>query len=390
MSDPNSETLVSDLDIKDINKVIDWCQLNKPSLVVVGPEDPLDRGVSDGLRSVGVPCFGPSKEAAQIECDKAFAKDFMKRHDIPTAQFRNFTDAEEAKNYVNSNPTALVIKASGLAAGKGVVVTNNQAEACDAIDSMLLNKSFGSAGSTIVVEDILQGDEVSVLAFTDGTNFKTLLPSQDHKRAFDMDKGPNTGGMGAYCPYPFLDQTTLEVIQKDILRKAIDGLREEGRPFVGLLYAGLMLTKSGPKVIEFNCRFGDPETQSILPLLDSDLYEVCFACTQNQLASVELKWKDGSACGVVIASQGYPASAINGQLIGGLEDATSAGLLVFHGGTQYKDNQYFTCGGRVLSVVAVDNDLESAANRALKGADLIKIDNCFHRKDIARKAINRY
>ena len=382
--------MIADIDIKNVNKVVEWCRLNKPSLVVIGPEDPLDRGISDGLSVIGVPCFGPGKGAAQIECDKSFAKDFMRRHDIPTAKYQNFTDANAAKSYVDSESNALVIKASGLAAGKGVIVANNKDEAFAAIDSILLNKSFGDAGTTIVVEELLEGDEVSVLAFTDGNTYKSLLPSQDHKRAFDFDKGPNTGGMGAYCPYPFLDDATLKVVETEILQKTIDGLRQEGRPFVGLLYAGLMLTRDGPKVIEFNCRFGDPETQSILPLLQSDLYDVCFACTQHKLDSIELKWTDKSACSVVIASQGYPDSPIKGKLIRGLVDAAEAKLLVFHGGTQYKDSQYYTSGGRVLSVVAVDNNLESAANRALKGAELINIDNCFYRKDIARKAINRY
>jgi phosphoribosylamine--glycine ligase len=315
----------------------------------------------------------------------------MNKYGIPTAKYQNFTDANEAKNFVKtSSINALVVKASGLAAGKGVIVAANQKEACDAIDFILLKKAFGSAGNTVVVEELLEGDEVSVLAFTDGTNIKTLLPSQDHKRAFDNDVGPNTGGMGAYCPYPFLDNKTIEIIEKEILQKTIDGLKSEKSPFVGLLYAGLMLTKTGPKVIEFNCRFGDPETQSILPLLESDLYDVCLACTQQKLQSINLKWKSKSACGVVVASQGYPDGPIpKGQLIEGIDDAVKNGLLVFHGGTELKENKFYTSGGRVLTIVAVEDNLRTAADKALKGAALIKIEKAFYRKDIANKALNR-
>jgi len=369
---------------------VNWCQNNKPQLVICGPEDPLDRGIANDLSNIGIPCFGPKREAAKIECSKSFAKDFMSKYGIPTAQYRNFTDANEAKNFVKSSPNALVVKASGLAAGKGVIVAANQNEACDAIDLILSKNAFGTAGNTIVVEELLEGDEVSVLAFTDGVHFKALLPSQDHKRAFDNDLGPNTGGMGAYCPFPLIDNKTIEIVEKEILQKTIDGLRSEGNPFVGLLYAGLMITKDGPKVIEFNCRFGDPETQSVLPLLDSDLYEICLACTQNNLKSIDLKWKNKSACGIVVATQGYPNGPIpKGQLIEGIDDAIKNGLLVFHGGTQLRENKFYTSGGRILTVVAVQDNLAAAADKALTGASLIKIENSFYRKDIAHKALNR-
>ncbi|XP_054160680.1 trifunctional purine biosynthetic protein adenosine-3-like [Oppia nitens] len=388
--DPRVITL--DLDIKIPKQVTDWCQQNKPSLVIVGPEDPLDRGIADELNRLGVACFGPERAAAQIECNKSFAKDFMAKHQIPTARYRNFADgeADKAKEFVRTAPfRALVIKASGLAAGKGVIVAASVAEACDAIDSILVNKAFGSAGNTVVVEELLDGPEVSVFAFTDGIDVKPLLPSQDHKRAYDGDTGPNTGGMGAYCPYPFVDQKTMAVIEKDILRKTVDGLRTGGKPFVGLLYAGLMITSDGPKVIEFNCRFGDPETQSVLPLLESDLYDICYACSQQQLQSIELKWRPKTACGIVIASNGYPETPVKGQLIDGIDSAQKAGLLVFHGGTQYRDNKFYNSGGRILTVVAVADDLDSAVNRALMGAELIKIDNSFHRKDIAKKTLDK-
>ncbi|RWS24684.1 trifunctional purine biosynthetic protein adenosine-3-like protein, partial [Leptotrombidium deliense] len=265
-----------DLNVKENGKVLEWCKKNKPSLVVVGPEDPLNNGIADVLRAAGFACFGPSKAAAQIECDKSFAKHFMVRHNIPTASYKTFTDVKEAKNFVkNADFNALVIKASGLAAGKGVVVAQNIDEVCENIDLMLGKKIFGDAGSTIVIEELLEGPEVSVLAFTDGNTVSVMPPAQDHKRAHDGDKGPNTGGMGAYCPCPLINSEQLKTIEKEVLQKAVDGMRSEGKPFIGVLYAGLMLTEKGPKVLEFNCRFGDPETQSILPLLDSDLFDVC-------------------------------------------------------------------------------------------------------------------
>lgn len=355
----------------------------------MGPEDPLNRGIANTLRQHGIPTFGPNKEAAQIECSKAFSKDFMTKYNIPTAKYQTFNRSDEAKQYVRSNPTALVIKASGLAAGKGVIVATDVEDACKNIDLMLDSKTFGAAGETIVIEELLIGDEVSVLAFTDGTNVALMPPACDHKRAYENDEGPNTGGMGAFCPSPFVDESDLKQIRDVVIQPAVDGLRKENSPFVGTLYAGLMMTASGPKVIEFNCRFGDPETQAILPLMDSDLYDTCLACAQGNLLNALPRWKNKVVCGVVIASGGYPASATKNQLIEGLDDVTRNGLLIFHGGTAYKDNKFFTAGGRVLSVVSVENNLIEAAKNALHGASLVKIEKSFYRSDIAKKAIDR-
>lgn len=361
----------------------------------MGPEDPLDKGISDELEIINVPCFGPGKEAAQIECSKAFAKDFMKRHNIPTARFETFTDALQAKNYIrNANFKALVVKASGLAGGKGVVVAKDVDEACQHVDHILKDKVFGAAGNTLVVEELLVGDEVSVLAFTDGKTVSLMPPAQDHKRAYENDEGPNTGGMGAYCPCHYVDENMLKIIEKDIIQKTVDQLRKESKPFKGVLYAGLMLTESGPKVLEFNCRFGDPETQSILPLLDSDLYDICLACATGKLDKVlatgEPKWKEKTfACGVVVASEGYPAKATNGQLIGGLENVKQGGMLVFHGGSRYQNGEFYTSGGRILTVVGLGSDLVAAAGRALLGAEMVEIEKSFFRLDIAKKAKQR-
>lgn len=380
---------VLELNVSEPKAIVDWCRSKSIDLVVVGPEDPLCNGLSDILNSNGIKCFGPSQKAAQIECDKAFAKKFMHKYNVPTARFQNFTDANQAKKYVQETKF-LVVKASGLAAGKGVVVAQNVDQALNAIDDIMVKRIHGDAGNEVVVEELLEGDEVSIFAITDGTSHITLLPAQDHKRAYDGDKGPNTGGMGAFCPYPFLNSEQLERIKHEIIERTIDGLRTEGRPFVGLLYAGLILTSDGPKVIEFNCRFGDPETQSILVLLETDLYKVFDACLSNDLANITLKWKNRSAVGVVIASGGYPGTVQKNIEIQGLSDVKDEDVLVFHSGTVFRDGKYYSDGGRVLTVVALANNLEQAASKATQVASTIRIDNSFYRKDIAFKAIQKY
>lgn len=369
--------------------MVAWCKTNKPDLVVVGPEDPLDRGIADDLAKIGTPCFGPSSAAAQIECNKCFSKDFMARHSIPTARYETFTDAAAAKKFIrNATFKALVVKASGLAAGKGVIVAKDVNGACDAVDLIMSEKAFGDAGQSVVVEELLEGQEVSVLAFTDGTTIYDMPGSQDHKRAYDGDEGPNTGGMGAYCPCPFLTAELKKQVQREILERAVSGLRAEGKPFVGVLYAGIILTVDGAKVIEFNCRFGDPETQTVLTLLDSDLFEIFIACTKKTLSTLTLKWKQHYACGVVIASGGYPASATKGVPILNLAEADASGVIIFHGGTERKSpTNLVTSGGRVLTVVGIADNLAQAAQKAQEGASLIKIDKSFFRKDIASKAL---
>lgn len=359
-------------------------------MVIVGPEDPLCDGIVDSLSVAGIPTFGPTAKAARIESDKAFAKAFMQKYNVPTARYQSFKDPAAAKNYVQTTG-ARVIKASGLAAGKGVVVAQTEAEALQAIEDMMVKRIFGTAGDEIVVEELLVGDEVSVFALTDGANFRTLLPAQDHKRAYDDDQGPNTGGMGAYCPYPFIEQDQMKTIERDIIQATLTGMAKEGHPFVGLLYAGLILTPQGPKVIEFNCRFGDPETQSILALLESDLFELFLACLNGTISQTKLAWSKGKvACGVVVASGGYPGSVVKGLPIEGLDTLQGDDhLVVFHSGTVYRDQKYFTNGGRLLTIVAIADNLQAAAYKATQSASKVKIANSFYRKDIAHKAIHR-
>lgn len=379
---------MADLNVADFGAVIQWCKGNAIDLVVIGPEDPLSKGISDSLNANGVPCFGPSQKAARIESDKAFAKQFMAKYGVPTARYGNFTQPDSAKQFVHQTG-ALVVKASGLAAGKGVIVGENRDEAIQAIEDILVKRIFGNAGNEIVVEEFLEGDEVSIFGLSDGTNFQMMLPAQDHKRAFVGDQGPNTGGMGAFAPYPFLEKSQLETIKRDIFERTIRGMSAEGHPFQGLLYAGLILTKEGPKVIEFNCRFGDPETQSVLTLLKSDLFTVLQACITGRIASVSLQWEKKVAVGVVVASGGYPGTIKKNIEINGIDKARASGLLVFHGGTFLRDGKLYTNGGRILTVVAIEESLEKAASKAIAGAGLITIEGSFFRNDIAFKTIRR-
>uniref|UniRef100_A0A1B0FHK5 Trifunctional purine biosynthetic protein adenosine-3 n=2 Tax=Glossina morsitans morsitans TaxID=37546 RepID=A0A1B0FHK5_GLOMM len=304
---------------KDFNAISKWCLDKKIDMVIVGPEDPLAEGLADILQRAGIRCFGPGQNGAQIEADKKWAKDFMLRHKIPTARYETFTNTQKAKEFIKSAPyRALVVKASGLAAGKGVVVAANTNEACQAVEQILGDKKFGCAGETVVVEELLTGEEVSVLAFVDKNTVRIMLPAQDHKRLKDNDLGPNTGGMGAYCPCPLISAEALELVRTQVLEKALIGLRSEGISYCGVLYAGMMLTPDGPKTLEFNCRFGDPETQVILPLLETDLFDVMFACCNNTLKEIDLKWRNGvSAVGVVMASAGYPETSTKGCIIEG-------------------------------------------------------------------------
>ncbi|KAL3861941.1 hypothetical protein ACJMK2_007951 [Sinanodonta woodiana] len=380
------------LNLKDFNDITDFCSDHNISLVVVGPEDPLAQGITDHLLQKGIPCFGPSAKASQIEASKYFAKHFMTRHKIPTARFESFTDFEAACQHIRSaGYPSLVVKASGLAAGKGVTVASSVEEACEAARKMLKEEQFGQAGMTIVVEELLEGEEVSVLAFSDGSTVALMPPAQDHKRLLDGDKGPNTGGMGALCPYPKLGLKDLEDIKVNIIQKTIDGLREEGIPFKGVLYAGLMMTRDGPKVLEYNCRFGDPETESILPLLQSDLYSVCRACVDGTLAANQPRFDlNKKVVGVVVVSGGYPDSYKKGCRITGLDKVAEQGLKVFHAGTAIKDGEMVTNGGRVLVVTAVSDDFHCATNLVQKGAALVKFDGAFHRKDIGFRVVNRF
>lgn len=371
--------------------IVSWCLNNKIDLVVVGPEDPLADGIADVLKEAGIKCFGPSKAGAKIEADKDWSKAFMVRHNIPTAKYESFTDADKAKSFIRNAPfKALVVKASGLAAGKGVIVAKDVEEACAAVDEILSDHKFGNAGDVVVIEELLCGEEVSVLAFVDSHSVRVLLPAQDHKRLKDNDEGPNTGGMGAYCPCPLISKSELHVVKTQVLQRAVDGLRSEGIAYNGILYAGIMLTSDGPKTLEFNCRFGDPETQVILPLLKNDLFDVMLATATNQLKKIhELDYEPNrSAVGVVMASKGYPETSTKGCVIKGIESiAKKEHFLVFHSGTAKNETgDWTTNGGRVLINVAIAYDLIEAASLATKACEAVKFDGAQYRRDIGKNA----
>ncbi|XP_008834169.2 trifunctional purine biosynthetic protein adenosine-3 isoform X1 [Nannospalax galili] len=377
------------ISINDHNVLAQFCKDEKIELVVVGPEAPLAAGIVGDLTSAGVRCFGPTAEAARLESSKKFAKEFMDRHGIPTARWKAFTKPEDACSFIMSaNFPALVVKASGLAAGKGVIVAKNKEEACKAVQEIMQEKSFGAAGETIVVEEFLEGEEVSCLCFTDGKTVAPMPSAQDHKRLLDGDQGPNTGGMGAYCPTPQVPKELLLKIKSSVLQRTVDGMQQEGTPYTGILYAGIMLTKDGPKVLEFNCRFGDPECQVILPLLKSDLYEVIQSTLDGLLSTSLPVWLENhSAITVVMASKGYPGAYIKGVEITGFPEAQALGLEVFHAGTALKDGKVVTSGGRVLTVTAMRENLLSALEEARRGLAAIKFEGAVYRTDIGFRAI---
>ena len=373
----------------DIPVMADFASQNKIDYVVVVPDDPLAVGMVDALEEKGIRCFGPNKAAARIESSKVFAKDLMKKYGIPTAAYETFCEADNAADYVKSDSVSfpLVIKADGLALGKGVIIASNHDEALNAINTVMLEKKFGSSGNSIVIEEFLTGPEVSVLAFTDGNTVKPMVSSMDHKRAFDGNTGPNTGGMGAVAANPYYTDEIASICEKNIFLPTIRAMRQELSPFKGCLYFGLMLTPRGPMVIEYNCRFGDPETQVILPLLETDLLEIMEAVTDGKLAEINIKWSDAKAACVVLASGGYPSSYKTGFIIDGLNEegaVKNSGVTVFHAGTEYKDGAFFTAGGRVLGITAVASTLDSALESAYKAANTINFENVHYRKDIGK------
>uniref|UniRef100_A0A3B3V4Z4 phosphoribosylamine--glycine ligase n=1 Tax=Poecilia latipinna TaxID=48699 RepID=A0A3B3V4Z4_9TELE len=380
----NSEVSVSNHSI-----LAQFCKDHHVGLVVVGPEAPLAAGMVDDLKAAGVLCFGPTAAAAQLESSKSFAKAFMERHGVPTARYGSFSDPQDACSFIRSADfPALVVKASGLAAGKGVIVAGDRDEACRAVMEIMKDGAFGSAGTTVVVEEFLEGQEVSCLCFSDGTWVSLMPPAQDHKRLQDGDLGPLTGGMGAYCPTPQVSQELLQQIRETILQKTVDGMRQEGTPYMGVLYAGLMLTNQGPKVLEFNCRFGDPECQVLLPLLQSDLYDVIMNTVSGNLASNAPVWQQGSsAVTVVMASTGYPGSYQKGVEITGLTQLQDAGLQAFHAGTALKDGRVVSSGGRVLAVTAVRPSLDAALQAANRGMAAVGFPGAVYRRDIGHRAI---
>jgi phosphoribosylamine--glycine ligase/phosphoribosylformylglycinamidine cyclo-ligase len=371
----------------DFKEIVQFAVEKEVGLVIPGPEQPLVDGIQSALKKVGIPVFGPSKEAAQLEGSKAFSKDFMKRHHIPTATYQNFTKFEEAEAYVRNYTGKLVIKASGLAAGKGVLLPETVEEAIEGLKSIMLDSVFGSAGAEVVIEERLQGEEVSCLAFCDGYTVIPLPGAQDHKRAYDGDEGPNTGGMGCYAPAPIYSKSLQETVKRTVLQATVDAMRKEGIPYVGILYAGIMLTESGPKVLEYNCRFGDPETQVLLPLLsdDCDLAEIMLAAANGCLDSVSVSFKDSYACTVVAASGGYPGSYAKGIPI--TIPSYSGDVYPFHAGTTVKDGVLVTSGGRVLAVTAVQPFLPDAIQLARDSVAKIKFKDIHFRNDIGHRAL---
>ena len=375
--------------LDDHAAILRFAKEHEIGLVVVGPEVPLMNGLVDELEAAGIRAFGPRANAAEIEGSKSFAKDLMKKYGIPTARYEVFTAAEPARAYIRQEGAPIVVKADGLAAGKGVIVAMTEQEALDAVDAIMEDHSFGDAGARVVIEEFMEGEEASLLAFTDGTTIRPMISAQDHKRAYDGDRGPNTGGMGTYAPAPVMTPEMTERAVEEILKPTIAAMAMEGRVYRGCLYLGLMVTADGPKVVEFNARFGDPETQVVLPLLDSDLVAIMCACADGTLADVPIRWKDGAAVCVVLASGGYPGHYEKGQEIHGLADAEAMGALVFHAGTAMKDGKLVTNGGRVLGVVGRGADISSAVDAAYAAATKISFKDAYYRKDIAHRALER-
>ncbi|PKH03672.1 phosphoribosylamine--glycine ligase [Psychromonas sp. MB-3u-54] len=378
------------IDVEDIDGLVKFAKENHVELTIVGPEAPLVIGVVDAFTDAGLACFGPTKGAAQLEGSKAFTKDFLARHDIPTAWYQNFTEIEPALAYVREKGAPIVIKADGLAAGKGVIVAMTLADAEEAIHDMLAGNAFGSAGHRVVIEEFLDGEEASFIVMVDGENVVPMATSQDHKRVGDGDTGPNTGGMGAYSPAPVVTPEMHQRIMDLVINPTVEGMAAEGNTYTGFLYAGLMIMADGtPKVIEYNCRFGDPETQPLLLRMKSDLVTLCLAGVNGELAGMTAEFDQGAAIGIVLAAGGYPNEYKKGLVIEGLPSQETEGLKVFHGGTKEVDGQIVTNGGRVLCATALGNTVTEAQQKAYALAKTISWDGMFYRHDIAHRAITR-
>ena len=374
----------------NIKSLVDFAQRNKIGLTIVGPEAPLAAGIVDEFYKRKLKIFGPTKDAAQLESSKVFSKEFMRKYHIPTAPFTTFKTYAEAVGFCKTAQFPLVIKADGLAAGKGVIIVKSLEEATNALEDIMLNKIFGDAGDKVLIESFMIGQEVSIMAIADGKTIVPLLPSQDHKQAYEGDKGPNTGGMGAYCPTDFVTDDIMTAIYDHVLMPTINGLTQEGISYRGVLYAGLMLTETGPKVLEYNCRFGDPETQAVLPLLKTDLVDLMFASINQNLASApKLSWKQGSAACIIMASKGYPGNYAKGIQINGLQEFKEENCFVFHAGTSIKENKIVTSGGRVVGITGIDSNLKEALNRAYRGVSKIRFNGATFRKDIGFRVLQK-
>ena len=381
---------VEDISISDNKSVIDFAKNNAIDLVVIGPEAPLVNGLVDELTAVGIKAFGPTKAAAQLEGSKIFAKDLMKKYGIPTATYEIFDNVNKACGYIKAAGAPIVVKADGLAAGKGVIVAQTVDEAINAVFEVMEQKSFGEAGSKIVIEEFMDGEEASLLAFTDGKTIIPMIPSQDHKRVNDGDEGLNTGGMGAYAPAPVMTPEIIQKAEEKILKPIIEAMSKEGITYKGCLYAGLMIVNGEPKVVEFNARFGDPETQVVLPLLESDLVDIMLACIEGTLDTQKIEWSNDSAVCIVLASGGYPQSYKKGFEIDGINKAKALDTLIIHAGTAKVDDKIVTSGGRVLGVVARAENIRAAVDKAYKGVKVIHFDNMHFRNDIAHRALKLF
>lgn len=380
------KTLNVALDVDNHEEIVDYVKACGIGLVVVGPEAPLVAGLADVLRANSIPVFGPNKAAAELEGSKAFSKEMMAKYNIPTAFYKICEDVETAKAYVEEKGAPIVVKADGLAAGKGVVVAMTKEEALAAIDDMMGDMKFGAAGARVVIEEFMDGEEASLLAFTDGKTVVPMIASQDHKRVGDGDQGPNTGGMGTYAPAPVLTPELRQKAYETILKPMVAAMAKEGKTYQGCLYAGLMVKGDSVKVVEFNCRFGDPETQVVLPLLDADLAEIMLACDNGTLDKVAINWHDRAAVCVVVASEGYPGSYAKGKEISGLDEAPE-NTVIFHAGTKEVDGKVVTAGGRVLGVTGFAADIRAAKDKAYEAVAKVKFDGAFCRKDIAWRAL---
>jgi phosphoribosylamine--glycine ligase len=374
----------------DFQALLDFVRYEWIDLTIVGPEAPLSKGIVDLFENEGRRILGPTKAAARLESSKAFSKDLMRSHGIPTAEYKVFTSYLHAEEYVKFKGAPIVIKADGLAAGKGVFIAATVAEAMDALKQIMKDRAFGAAGDRVLIEECLRGEEASFMAFTDGRTIVPMVSSQDHKRIFDNDQGPNTGGMGAYSPAPVITEELEAVVIEKIMKPTIRALKSEGITYKGILYAGLMIDKGKPYVLEFNCRLGDPETQPVLSRLQSDLMEVAMAVTDERLSEIKIEWKKDPAVCVVISSGGYPGKYRKGDVITGIGEANNIeGVHVFHAGTAFKDSNVVTAGGRVLGVTATGNSIAEAKQHAYTAIDKIQFQGMHYRKDIADRALNR-
>ena len=374
----------------EIGFLADFAAANRIDLTVVGPEDLLSAGIADCFAARGLNLFGPTAAAARIECDKAFAKDLMARIGVPTARHRTFRDSAAAAQYVRQQGAPIVVKASGLASGKGAVVAHTEEEALEAIAAIMDQRIFGAAGEEVVIEEYMEGEEASFFAITDGVTFVDLVSAQDHKAVYEKDQGPNTGGMGAYAPAPVMTPERIRETQTRIIRPVLDEMRHCGCPFKGVLYCGLMIGAEGPRVVEFNCRFGDPEAQVVLPLLKTDLVDILKAACEGSLKDLQVHHAGGAAVGVVLASQGYPGTYQTGKEIHGLEQLEGkADLMAFHAGTARRQGRLLTAGGRVLCITAVGADIPAATARAYEAVGQVSFEGIYFRRDIAHRALSR-